>query len=77
VQLSLGISSGGKWGTNVPFGVLFYPIKKETNTWEIGFAFRDMTSWFKRDNPTVSFAFGFLRFSFGAKEESARYLEEE
>lgn len=77
VQLSIGIVSGGKFGTNVPFGVLFYPIKKETNTWEIGFSVRDMTSYFKRKNPTVSLAFGFLRFSFGSKEASTRYLEEE
>lgn len=77
VQLSLGVVSGGKFGTNVPFGVLFYPVKKETNTWEIGFSVRDLTSYFKSDNPTVSIAFGFLRFSFGAKESSTRYLEEE
>jgi len=77
VQLSLGVVSGGKFGTNVPFGVLFYPVKKETNTWEIGFSVRDMTSFFKNRNPTVSMAFGFLRFSFGTKEASARYLEEE
>jgi hypothetical protein len=77
VQLSIGVVSGGKFGTNVPFGVIFYPIKKETNTWEIGFSTRDMTSFFKSKNPTVSLAFGFLRFSFGAKEASTRYLEEE
>lgn len=77
VQLSIGVVSGGKFGTNVPLGVIFYPIKKETNTWEIGFSTRDMTSFFKSKNPTVSLAFGFLRFSFGVKEASARYLEEE
>ncbi len=77
VQLSLGVVSGGKFGTNVPFGVLFYPVKKETNTWEIGFSIRDMTSFFKSKNPTVSLAFGFLRFSFGTKEASTRYLEED
>ena len=77
VQLSIGVVSGGKFGTNVPFGVLFYPVKKETNTWEIGFSIRDMTSFFKSENPTVSIALGFLRFSFGVKETSTRYLEEE
>lgn len=77
VQLSLGVVTGGEFGTNVPFGVLFYPVKKETNTWEVGFAVRDLPSLFKSDDPTVSIAFGFLRFSFGTKEASTRYLETE
>jgi len=76
VQLSLGIVNGGKFGTNIPFGVTFYPIKNDKNTWEVGIATRDMLSLFKQTNPTVSYAFGFLRFSFGSKEESTRYLEE-
>ena len=76
VQLSIGVVTGGKFGTNVPFGVTFYPLKNDSNTWEIGIATRDMLTYFKQNNPTVSFAFGFLRFSFGSKEESTRYLEE-
>jgi len=77
VQLSLGVVNGGKFGTNIPFGVTFYPIKSDKNTWEVGFATRDILTLFKQTNPTVSYAFGFLRFSFGSKEESTRYLEEE
>lgn len=77
VQLSIGIVTGGKFGTNVPFGMTFYPLKSDQNTWEIGIATRDMITLFKQNDPTVSMAFGFLRFSFGAKEESTRYLEEE
>lgn len=69
VQLSIGIVSGGKFGTNVPFGATFYPIRNEKNTWEIGIATRDMLTFFKQDNPTVSYAFGFLRFSFGQLKE--------
>ncbi len=76
VQLSLGVVTGGKFGTNVPFGVTFYPIKNDSNTWEVGIATRDMLTLFKQNNPTVSYAFGFIRFSFGSKEESTRYLEE-
>jgi hypothetical protein len=70
VQLSIGIVSGGKFGTNVPFGATFYPIRNEKNTWEIGIATRDIITLFKQDNPTVSYAFGFLRFSFGQLKES-------
>jgi len=77
VQLSLGVVNSGEFGTNIPFGVTFYPIKSDKNTWEVGFATRDILTLFKQTNPTVSFAFGFLRFSFGSKEESTRYLEEE
>ncbi len=77
VQLSISVVTGGKFGTNVPLGITFYPLKNDKNTWEVGIATRDMITLFKQNNPTVSFAFGFLRFSFGAKEESTRYLEED
>lgn len=77
IQISLGVVSGGKFGTNVPLGFTFYPIRQDENTWEIGFATRDVLSYFKSSNPTVSLAFGFLRFSFGYKEDATRYLEEE
>jgi len=70
VQLSIGIVSGGKFGTNVPFGATFYPLRNEKNTWEIGIATRDMLTMFKQNNPTVSYALGFLRFSFGNNRES-------
>jgi len=65
VQLSLGVVTGGNVGTNVPLGVTFYPVRKDNVTWQLGFATRDVLSFFKSENPTVSFAFGFLRFSFG------------
>jgi len=65
VQLSLGIVTGGNVGTNVPLGVSFFPVRNENVTWQLGLATRDVISFFKSKNPTVSFAFGFLRFSFG------------
>lgn len=77
VQLSIGVTTGGKLSTCVPFGMTFYPLRNDMNTWEVGLATRDMLTLFKQNNPTVSYAFGFIRFSFGAKEESTRYLEEE
>ena len=77
VQLSISIVSGGKFGTNMPFGITFYPLRNENVTWEVGFATRDMLTWFSQNNPTVSFASGFLRFSFGTKKESTRYLEQD
>ena len=77
VQLSIGIVNGGNFGTNMPFGISFFPIKSDKTTLELGFATRDMLTLFQQTNPTVSVAFGFLRFSFGEKEEPTRYLEEE
>ena len=68
VQLSAGGTFGGYAGFNLPFGVLFKPVNKETSTWEIGVATRDFISLFKSDDPTVSVAFGFLRFSFGGNQ---------
>ncbi len=65
VQLSLGVVSGGKTGTHLPLGVTFYPVRKDNVTWTLGFATRDVISWFKKTNAMPSFAFGFLRFSFG------------
>ncbi len=65
VQISAGGTFGGYAGFNLPFGLLFKPVNKESSTWELGVATRDFISLFKNDNPTVSIAFGFLRFSFG------------
>ena len=76
VQLSISVVNGGKFGTNVPLGVSFFPINSDKTIWEVGIATRDMLTFFKQTNPTVSYAFGFLRFTFGAKEESTRYLED-
>jgi len=78
VQLSLSVVTSSKdyFGTNVPFTILFYPTKTDETTWTIGLGTRDMITLFSQNNPTVSYAFGFLRFSFGQKESSTRYLEQ-
>lgn len=65
VDISLGVVTGGKCGTNLPFGVTFYPVNKESTMWTLGVATRDLITMFSNNNPTVSAAFGFLRFSFG------------
>jgi hypothetical protein len=62
---SIGMVTGGETGTNIPMGISFFPFNNESFSWEIGLAVRDITSFFSQDNPTVSLAFGFLRFSFG------------
>ena len=71
VQLSIGVVSGGKFGTNLPFGVSFFPVRNENTTWQLGIATRDVISWFKQKNATVSAAFGFIRVSFGKKPQTA------
>jgi hypothetical protein len=77
VQLSLGVISGGKFGTSVPLGFTFYPIRLNKNTWEVGISTRDMLSYFKSKNPTVSLAMGFLRFSFGSEDAAAGNIDGE
>ena len=68
VELSLGVTSSVNFGTNMPFGVTFYPFKG-TTTWEIGVATRDIITVVNGKNPNVSMAFGFLRFGFGEKHD--------
>ncbi len=67
VRLSAGMVSGGKFGTNMPFGITFYPVRNEATSWELGLATRDLISFFRQEFATVSAAFGFLRLSFGNK----------
>lgn len=67
IQLSTGMTTGGKIGINIPFGISFFPVRDKM-AWELGFAVRDVISLFKQNNPNVSMAFGFLRFSFGEKK---------
>jgi len=77
VRLNLGIVASGSdfFGTNIPFGVSFFPILNEQSTWEIGISTRDVLTLFSNIDPMVSGAFGFLRFSFGEQQSSTRYLE--
>lgn len=57
LKLSAGISTGGGYGTNIPAGIGF-----DFHFWELGFATRDLTTWFGEASPNVSFAMGVLRF---------------
>ncbi|MBN2173733.1 MAG: hypothetical protein JW731_06360 [Bacteroidales bacterium] len=62
---SIGIVTGGETGTNIPVGISLFPFNNDSFSWEIGLAVKDITSYFSQDDPTVSLAIGFLRFSFG------------
>ena len=64
-RLSAGLVTGGNTGTDIPMGISFFPFNNDSFSWEIGFAVNDIASYFKQDDPTVSLAFGLLRFSFG------------
>ncbi|MCX6269849.1 MAG: DUF5723 family protein [Bacteroidetes bacterium] len=67
VQLSIGFVTGKDVGTNVPVGITFFPARDEDSSWQLGFALRDVSTYFKNSDPTVSMAVGFLRFAFGNK----------
>lgn len=64
-RVSAGLVTGGDTGTDIPMGISFFPFNNDSFSWELGFAVSDITSYFKQDKPTVSLAFGLLRFSFG------------
>jgi hypothetical protein len=57
IKLSTGFSAGGGYAYNIPAGIGF-----DFKIWEIGFATRDILTWFGESSPTVSFAAGVLRF---------------
>jgi len=57
IKPSAGISAGGGYEFNVPAGLTF-----DFTIWEAGIASRDILTLFGEKRPTVSFAFGFLRF---------------
>ncbi len=57
IKLSAGMSSGGGYAVNFPAGIGF-----DFKIWELGFATRDILTWFGAPSPTVSFAAGVLRF---------------
>ncbi|MCB2221426.1 MAG: hypothetical protein KQI35_13585 [Bacteroidetes bacterium] len=65
LRLSTGMVTGGETGTNVPMGISFIPFNNSSFSWEIGFAVRDIITYFSQDKPTVSYGLGLLRFSFG------------
>jgi hypothetical protein len=59
IQLSAGVIRSEADVLKIPAGVTFIAGQ---GRWEAGFASRDLITWFTQENPTVSFAWGFLRF---------------
>jgi hypothetical protein len=70
---SIGVVSGGATGTNIPMGISFFPFNNNSFSWEIGFAVKDITTYFSQEKPTLSYAMGLLRFSFGSLEKATRF----
>ncbi|MFN3939387.1 MAG: DUF5723 family protein, partial [Chitinophagales bacterium] len=56
-KFSSGISFGAGYASAIPFG-----LGIDLGFWELGFATRDITTWFGQQSPYASFAFGLLRF---------------
>jgi hypothetical protein len=60
--LSFGFETGGDYGFIIPAGITF---EMSGGKLEMGIASRDAITFFKKNNPTISVAFGFLRFNLG------------
>lgn len=73
IRISAGVVSGGATGTNIPMGISFFPFNNKSFSWELGVAVKDITTYFSQDKPTVSYAMGLLRFSFGSLEKESRF----
>jgi hypothetical protein len=57
LQISTGITTGGNYGFNIPFGISF-----PWAAWEWGIATRDILTYTRLERPNYSLVFGFLRF---------------
>ncbi len=75
LRISAGVVSGGATGTNIPMGITVIPFNNESFSWELGFAVKDITTYFSQDKPTVSYAMGLLRFSFGSLKKENRFQD--
>ncbi len=60
LHLQAGFVSGGNYDSKIPVGIYFTLGKQ--GGYEFGFASRDLITFFSKNQPTVSMAFGFLRF---------------
>jgi hypothetical protein len=65
MRFSAGFVYGGETGYAIPAGISFFPFNNSSFMWELGFAIRDVATYFDQTKPTVSVALGLLRFSFG------------
>jgi hypothetical protein len=61
LHLQLGFTQGGNYGSKIPVGLYFTVAD---GTYEFGVSSRDMVTFFRDNSPTLSMAFGFLRFRF-------------
>ncbi|MFY7706804.1 MAG: DUF5723 family protein [Flavobacteriales bacterium] len=61
MHLSAGYITGGNYLRKIPAGIRFTP---GNGKYEVGFASRDLITFFTDNQPTVSIAMGFLRFRF-------------
>jgi hypothetical protein len=61
VHLQIGYTQGGNYGIKIPVGV-YFTIGQ--GTYEIGAASRDLVTFFRDNEPTISMTTGFLRFRF-------------
>ncbi len=59
LTVSTGFYSGGNYDFNIPVGIT---LNTNSGSWEAGVASRDAVTFFSDNNPTLSLAFGFLRF---------------
>lgn len=59
IHLQAGVVQGGNYGTKVPLGIYFSIAE---GSWEFGASSRDAFTFFRDNEPTISAAFGFLRF---------------
>ncbi|MFN0030869.1 MAG: DUF5723 family protein [Flavobacteriales bacterium] len=62
IHLQAGLVQGGNYDVKIPVGIYFTLGRQ--GGYEFGIASRDLITFFSRNQPTVSVAFGFLRFRF-------------
>jgi hypothetical protein len=62
LHLQAGIVKGGDYGTKIPMG--FYCCFGRKGNYEFGVSSRDLFTFFRDEQPTVSLAAGFMRFRF-------------
>lgn len=61
IILMAGLTGGGNYSTQVPLGINFCFGE---GAYEVGIASRDAVTFFSKNSPTISAAFGFARFRF-------------
>lgn len=75
MRFSAGFIYGGETGYAIPMGISFFPFNNDSFMWELGFAIRDVATYFDQNKPTVSVALGLLRFSFGNLQKKSKESE--